>query len=143
MMRCEDDADEHGSIEVETLVCETDPECVVGPDDRVAHDVVVRNYKRNKAYLDIEVRSSERRVAYERGDDGGEPRAAVREAIVTPCNRRDRDPGRRRERFWLRRHPDSTPGNDVLEVEVRYALLPDSDEKNTSVPETLPEVEVR
>lgn len=139
-MRCEDDTDDHGSIEVETLVCETETDCVVGPDNRVAHDVVVRNYKGNKAYLDIEVRSSEGRVHYEEDDA---PNSVKQDLIVKP---RDRDlgaPGQREERFWIRGCPETAPGNDVLEVEVRYAMLPDSEDKNTSVPETLPEVEVR
>jgi len=137
-MRCEDDTYDHGSIEVETLICETETDCIVGPDDRVAHDVVVWNYKRNKAYVDIEVQSAERRVTYENGEGAG---AEQRNLVVRPGTRAG--PERREERFWVQRDPDATAGSDILEVEVRYAMLPDTENKNTSVPETLPEVEIR
>lgn len=137
-MRCEDTVDEHGSIEVETVICETESECVVGPDDRVAHDVVIKNYKRNKAYVDIELWSSEQRVAYELGDG---PEAEQRDLLVRP--RTSAGPGEKEERFWIHPAPDASPGSDILTVKVRYALLRDKDQKNTSVPETLPEVEVR
>ncbi|KAB1190784.1 MULTISPECIES: hypothetical protein [Haloferax] len=137
-MRCEDTTNEHGSIEVETLVCETETECEVGPEDQVAHDVIVTNYKRNKAYLDIEVRSSDDRIEYKHGS---ESRVEKRNLLVRP--RTSSGPGRREERFWLRRASDATPGNDILEVAVRYALLPDTEAKNTSVPDTFPEVTIR
>jgi hypothetical protein len=137
-MRCEDTVDQHGSIEVDTVICETQTECVVGPDNQVAHDVVVWNYKRNKAYFDIEVQSSEQRVVYEHGDGS---KAEQRDLLVGP--RTSEGPGKKEERFWIRSAPDASPGSDILTVKVRYALLREKDQKNTSVPESFPEVEVR
>lgn len=138
MMRCEDTADQHGSIEVETVICETEVDCVVDPGNQVAHDVIVKNYKRNKAYLDIEVRSSEQRIEYELGDG---PKAAQQNVLIGPRTREG--PGKKEERFWLSPDPDASPGSDILTVKVQYALLREKNQKNTSVPETLPEVEVQ
>jgi hypothetical protein len=130
---------EKSCIDVETEVCETEEVCILNEDTVACHNVTILNYKEFSVYADVVVESIDRGVEYVKS---GAPNDAATQILLNPA--RKGSPGVKTIRFKITKASDTDEREDRLRVTVRFYLRKDDpkNEKNATVPDTYPEIEL-